>query len=177
MAARARHVLMSTLQRKRCSAVMVEIGRLPTIEVVATRTIGHIPAAGKLAAVGVGMASRTLLAGCAKVHVFQRCFKSGRAMTIDTCHAPVRAEKRKVGLGVIEAIDFLPLSRGMARLATLRRPVRALGRHAIVKLVAVRVRVARGAGTVLIAEFHCRLRPAGWLCVTLRARHRQMRAR
>lgn len=98
------HVLVGALQGKLRSRVVIELSRLPAIQIVATRALRHVAPGGELCPMGIGMASRALLGCRTKVHVFQVRLQRLRSVTIDTGHSTMCAKKREIGLGMIEAL-------------------------------------------------------------------------
>jgi len=114
---RAAYVLVRTAQRERGPLVMVKERRLPLHAVVALRAARDIRLS-ELLAVDVLVAVFALAGRCLEVHVHQFGLKVGRLVAIDAGRRAVRSEQGKLRLRMVEAGEFLPRLRGMARLAS-----------------------------------------------------------
>ena len=100
------------------------------------------------------MAAGALHGGVVKIHVVQGSFQCRRPVAIRARYRPMRAEKRKLGLRMVEAAQFFPLDRGVTRFAPRNPAVRAFCCHLYSELARVRIVVAYGAGAILKLEFH-----------------------
>ena len=153
---------------------MIKLGGLPPRRVVATRTVGDILARRKLSRVRILMTSRALFRGRCKINVTECGFQIGRPVTINAGHSAMGSDQGKAGLGMIEAIEFLPVGIGMARLAARGRSVCSLRRHCLAELAAMGVLVARGTAAVFKTILYGNGRSRG-RNVALDARNSQVR--
>lgn len=121
---------------------------------MATGAVRHVPAAGKLPSMRIVVASGTLHRRGAEIHVLQRRFQCRRPVAIGTRYRSVRAKQRKLGLRMIEAVQFLPLDRRVARLASRSSAVRAFCCHLLAELTGMWIGVACRAGSIFKTELH-----------------------
>jgi hypothetical protein len=123
-----------TLQRERCPGIVIKARRLPAIDAVTTGTIRYVSAASKLPPVRIVVAFRTLRRGSAKVHVLRGRFQTWRAMAIDARHSAMSPKQREARLRMIETVEFFPLNRVMACLASHYGAVHAFRCHSFAEL-------------------------------------------
>jgi len=152
--AATRHILVRAPQREDRPRIVVKSRRLPTIHIVAAGAIRSILPAGKLPRMRIVMAAGALHGGVIKIHVLQGSFQCRRPVAIRARYCSMRAEQRKFGLRMVEAVQFFPLDRGVTRFASRNPAVRAFCCHFYPELARVRIVVACGAGAILKLEFH-----------------------
>ena len=102
----AAYVLVCAAQRKR-SLLVVEKRRFPLHAVVAFRAARDLPL-GELLSVDVLVAILALGRRHLEIHVHQLGFKVRRLVAIDASRRTMGAKQWKLGLGVVEARQFLP---------------------------------------------------------------------
>jgi len=116
VALRAAYVLVSTAKREGCRLVMVKERGLPPHAGVTLRAARNVRC-GELLSVDVLVTVFALTRSGLEVHVQQFGFKVGRLVAIDASRRAVRAEQDELCLRMVEAGEFLPRLRGVARLA------------------------------------------------------------
>lgn len=165
MALRTGNVLVSALQREHRLLVIEQ--RWPPLRRVVARRAPCRTRLGKLTAVGVSMAVLALLRRLAEVDVLQREFHVGRPVTIRASSRPVSARQNEVCRRMIECGYIRPFLRRVTHFTAT-----SACRHALRKLAAMRIRVARRTRQVsemvrsgfsrfralmTIAASHCRM--------------------
>lgn len=89
-----------------------------------------------------------------EIDMHQRAFHRHRPMTPRALHCPMRSFQRKLGAGMVEEMEIVPLLRGVTSLATCRS---ACGNplHARTELAFVRIRMTRLASQVREVVGNC----------------------
>ena len=151
----AAYVLVCAAQRK-CSLLVVEKRGFPLHAIVAFRAARDL-SLGELFSVNVFVAILALGRRHLEIHVHQLGFKVRRLVAIDASRRTMGAKQWKLGLGVVEARQFLPRLRSVASLASRNRTVGPSLLHSFFELPFVGIIVATGATQVLPVVNDCRL--------------------
>jgi len=153
----ATHVNMRSLDRKRRAMRVIEDRRLPLRHIVAAVARRHLLRFGKLPAMHFFMAVFTLGRRNTEIDMNQLGFHRWRLVTLPTLHRPVRSQKGKFRLRMVELRQILPSLGVVASLTAQRLPVGSQLVHSFLKLPVVNVLVATRANQRLPLENHRRL--------------------
>lgn len=121
VASLAAHILMSSLQRKRRPALVVEERRLPFQAVVAFGARRDLAAIGELRAMDVLMAFLAFARRCLEVGLHQPGAQIRRLMAINAGCPTMCSQQRERRLGMIERAQVMPRFGIVASLTAQRR--------------------------------------------------------
>ena len=148
MALVAGHVGVTAGESEMSAGVVVEGGRHPALRIVAIDAMSFSVLGDELRIVGILVARFALLWGAFEA----RLVTGGGFVAFTASNRAMSANKRELGLGMIEAIHVCPGAHAVAGFAAEGSAIGALASHAIVELTFVRIFVAGSTVAVFKME-------------------------